>query len=41
MMVIHLLPMPLVPKQHHMVFFFNKDYKLVYTGSIDNQMEQN
>jgi thioredoxin-related protein len=23
------------------VFFFNKEYKLVYTGSIDNQMEQN
>lgn len=23
------------------VFFFNKDFKLVYTGSIDNQMEQN
>lgn len=23
------------------VFFFNKDFKLAYTGSIDNQMEQN
>ncbi len=23
------------------VFFFNKEFKLVYTGSIDNQMEQN
>lgn len=23
------------------VFFFNKQFKLVYTGSIDNQMEQN
>jgi thioredoxin-related protein len=23
------------------VFFFSKDYKLAYTGSIDNQMEQN
>jgi hypothetical protein len=23
------------------VFFFNKDFNLVYTGSIDNQMEQN
>lgn len=23
------------------VFFFDKDFKLVYTGSIDNQMEQN
>lgn len=23
------------------VFFFNKDFKLVYSGSIDNQMEQN
>ena len=23
------------------VFFFNKDFKLAFTGSIDNQMEQN
>lgn len=23
------------------VFFFNKEFKLAYTGSIDNQMEQN